>query len=125
MSIIRLISILFLLVFFILLSIPLQLLFNLIGNEPKKIYPLFFYKTVKRITGINIKFDKRKFDQKKKGVLYIANHVSWFDIICLGALLNARFIAKREVAKMGIFGFLARLSNTFFIDNSDKKIANQ
>ena len=120
MSIIRLISILFLLVFFILLSIPLQLLFNLIGNKPKKIYPLFFYKTVKRITGINIKFDKGKFNQKKKGVLYIANHVSWFDIICLGALLNARFIAKREVAKMGIFGFLARLSNTFFIDNSDK-----
>ncbi|MDC3086677.1 1-acyl-sn-glycerol-3-phosphate acyltransferase, partial [Pelagibacteraceae bacterium] len=49
-----------------------------------------------------------------------ANHVSWFDIICLGTLLNARFIAKKEVSKMGIFGFLAKLSNTFFIDNSDK-----
>ena len=54
------------------------------------------------------------------GVLYIANHVSWFDIICLGTLLNARFIAKKEVSQMGIFGFLAMLSNTFFIDNENK-----
>ena len=51
---------------------------------------------------------------------YIANHVSWFDIICLGTLLNARFIAKKEVSQMGIFGFLAVLSNTFFIDNENK-----
>ena len=51
---------------------------------------------------------------------YIANHVSWFDIICLGTLLNARFIAKKEVSQMGIFGFLAMLSNTFFIDNENK-----
>ena len=72
------------------------------------------------ITGININFDTTKYNKKNTGVLYIANHVSWFDIICLGTLLNARFIAKKEVSQMGIFGLLARLSNTFFIDNESK-----
>ena len=72
------------------------------------------------ITGININFDTTKYNKKNTGVLYIANHVSWFDIICLGTLLNARFIAKKEVSEMGIFGFLAKLSNTFFIDNENK-----
>ena len=72
------------------------------------------------ITGINIDFDASKHNKKNSGVLYIANHVSWFDIICLGTLLNARFIAKKEVSQMGIFGFLAMLSNTFFIDNENK-----
>ena len=75
---------------------------------------------IKIVSGININFNKSKLNKKNMGVLYIANHVSWFDIICLGTLLNARFIAKKEVSQMGIFGFLAMLSNTFFIDNENK-----
>ncbi len=121
MSILRLICILVLLFFVIAISIPIQTLCNMIGFKLKKLYPIFFYQTIKLITGIKINFDITKINKKNKGVLYLANHVSWFDIICLGTLLNARFIAKKEVSKMGIFGFLARLSNTFFIDNENKK----
>ena len=119
MSKLRLIFILFILIFIIAVSIPTQILFNIAGFKLKKLYPLFFYKVIKIVLGININFDKAKLNKKYNGVLYIANHVSWFDIICLGTLLNARFIAKKEVAKMGIFGFLASLSNTFFIDNEN------
>ena len=120
MSILRLINILFLLVLVIVISIPIQIFFNIIGLKFKKIYPIFFYRLIKIITGINVKFDTSKINKKNKGVLYIANHVSWFDIICLGTLLNARFVAKKEVSQMGIFGFLAIISNTFFIDNENK-----
>jgi len=120
MSILRLIFILFLLVFIITISIPIQIICNIIGFKLKKLYPLFFYQLIKITIGININFNKAKFNKRKNGVLYIANHVSWFDIICLGTLLNARFVAKKEVSKMGIFGFLAKLSNTFFIDNENK-----
>ena len=120
MSILRLITILFFLVLVIFISIPIQTFCNIIGFKLKKLYPLFFYRMIKIITGININFDPTKLNKKNKGVLYIANHVSWFDIICLGTLLNARFIAKKEVSEMGIFGFLAKLSNTFFIDNENK-----
>ncbi len=120
MSIIRPIIILVFLILVIFISIPIQTFFNIIGFKFKKLYPLFFYRMIKIITGININFDPSKLNKKNKGVLYIANHVSWFDIICLGTLLNARFIAKKEVSKMGIFGFLAKLSNTFFIDNEKK-----
>ncbi len=120
MSLLRLILILIFLILIILISIPIQFFFNLIGFRFKKLYPLLFYRMIKISTGININFDSAKLDKKNSGVLYIANHVSWFDIICLGTLLDARFIAKKEVSKMGIFGFLAKLSNTFFIDNENK-----
>ena len=43
------------------------------------------------------------------------------DILCLGSLLDAQFIAKKEVAKMGLFGFLAKLNHTFFIDNTNQR----
>ena len=120
MSNLRLIFILLFLILIIAISIPTQLLFNISSLKLKKLYPLFFYQMIKIIVGINIHFDKSKLNNQKNGVLYIANHVSWFDIICLGTLLNARFIAKKEVSQMGIFGFLAMLSNTFFIDNENK-----
>ena len=97
-----------------------QILLNIFAFKFKNIYAIYFYKIIKLITGLKITYDKKNHNRRKKGTLYVANHVSWFDIICLGTLLNARFIAKKEVSKMGIFGFLAKLSNTFFIDNSDK-----
>ena len=120
MSILRLVFILIFLLLIIAFSIPVQVFCNIIGFNLKKIYPLYFYQMIKIVTGININFNKSKLNKKNMGVLYISNHVSWFDIICLGTLLNARFIAKKEVSQMGIFGFLAMLSNTFFIDNENK-----
>jgi len=118
----RLFSILLCLSIFIIITIPIQFLLNFFKLELKNTYPLFFYKVIKNISGINIHTEGfEKIRQKDTGTLYIANHVSWFDILCLGSMLNARFIAKKEVASMGIFGFLAKLSNTFFIDNSNKK----
>jgi 1-acyl-sn-glycerol-3-phosphate acyltransferase len=47
--------------------------------------------------------------------LYVANHVSYLDIVVLGALLDATFIAKMEVASWPLFGQLGRLTGTFFI----------
>ena len=120
MSILRLVFILIVLLLIIAFSIPVQIFCNIIGFKLKKIYPLYFYQMIKIVTGIKINFNKTKLNKNNMGVLYIANHVSWFDIICLGTLLNARFIAKKEVSQMGIFGFLAMLSNTFFIDNENK-----
>ena len=118
---VRLFSILLCLSIFIIITIPIQFLLNIFNLRLKNIYPIFFYKVIKNIAGINIDIEGlEKITQKGIGTLYIANHVSWFDILCLGSILNARFIAKKEVASMGIFGFLAKLSNTFFIDNSNK-----
>ncbi len=122
----RLFSILICLSIFILITIPIQILLNISKLSLKNTYPLFFYKVIKNLAGINLDIvGLREKNQESTGTLYIANHVSWFDILCLGSVLNARFIAKKEVAAMGIFGFLAKLSNTFFIDNSNKNMIYQ
>ena len=95
MSVLRLILTLFFLSLVIFISIPVQIFCNIIGYKLKNLYTLLFYQIIKIIIGININFDSTKLNKKNIGVLYIANHVSWFDIICLGTLLNARFIAKK------------------------------
>ena len=48
-------------------------------------------------------------------VLYVANHISWLDILVLGGSTDARFIAKSEIARWGLIGWLARVANTVFV----------
>lgn len=48
--------------------------------------------------------------------LFVANHTSYIDIAILGALLPASFVAKKEIATWPVYGFLARLQRTVFIE---------
>ncbi len=50
-----------------------------------------------------------------RAVMFAANHVSYLDIPVLGAVLDARFVAKSDVAGWPLFGLLARLSDTVFV----------
>ena len=49
-------------------------------------------------------------------VLFISNHISYFDIIALGSILPASFVAKSDVAAWPVFGLLARLCRTVFVE---------
>ena len=57
--------------------------------------------------------------------LFIANHLSYIDIIVLGSLLPASFIAKTDVARWPLFGLLAKLQNTFFINRTRRRAARE
>ncbi|MBN8195180.1 1-acyl-sn-glycerol-3-phosphate acyltransferase [Thalassospira povalilytica] len=46
----------------------------------------------------------------------VANHASYLDIPVLGALTHGSFIAKTEVASWPVFGVLAKLSRTTFVE---------
>jgi 1-acyl-sn-glycerol-3-phosphate acyltransferase len=49
-------------------------------------------------------------------LLILSNHVSWLDICVITALAPVVFVAKREVAGWPVFGWLARLQRTIFIN---------
>ena len=48
-------------------------------------------------------------------VLFVSNHTSYLDIVVLAAMLEASFVAKQEVADWPVFGLLARLNRTVFV----------
>lgn len=48
--------------------------------------------------------------------LIVCNHVSWIDIVVLSAVSPLSFVAKREVATWPLFGWLAKLQRTVFVD---------
>jgi 1-acyl-sn-glycerol-3-phosphate acyltransferase len=59
------------------------------------------------------------------GALIASNHVSYIDVIALGALTEATFVAKASVAHWPVIGFLARLVNTLFVDRSSTHCLGQ
>ncbi len=51
--------------------------------------------------------------------LIVANHISWLDIIAIGAQGPCLFIAKREVADWPVLGYLAKRIGTLFVQRGD------
>jgi len=51
-----------------------------------------------------------------RGVLMVANHTSYLDIIALGGITRVSFVAKSEVASWPLFGTFARLQRTVFVE---------
>jgi 1-acyl-sn-glycerol-3-phosphate acyltransferase len=56
--------------------------------------------------------------------LFVSNHSSYVDILVLGTFIPARFVAKKEVAKWPIMGWLATKQGTIYIDRSRNAIAD-
>jgi lyso-ornithine lipid O-acyltransferase len=51
-------------------------------------------------------------------VLIVANHTSWLDISVITAVAPVVFVAKREVAAWPVFGLLAKLQRSVFVDRT-------
>jgi 1-acyl-sn-glycerol-3-phosphate acyltransferase len=50
--------------------------------------------------------------------LLVSNHLSYLDILVIGAACPAVFVAKREVKSWPVFGWLAMLAGTVFVDRN-------
>jgi 1-acyl-sn-glycerol-3-phosphate acyltransferase len=58
-------------------------------------------------------------------VFYMSNHLSYLDVPLLGSILPASFVAKSEVEKWPVFGFLSKLQQTEFIDRRRTSITRE
>jgi len=52
------------------------------------------------------------------GVLVVANHLSWLDILVLGSVQPMRMVAKREVRDWPLVGAVATRAGTLFVDRA-------
>jgi lyso-ornithine lipid O-acyltransferase len=51
----------------------------------------------------------------RRNVLYIANHVSWLDVLVLAGRSGSAFVAKAEMEAWPILGWLADQNNTIYV----------
>jgi lyso-ornithine lipid O-acyltransferase len=86
-------------------------------------FPRFYHRRCCRILGIDV---RRVGEPVARGpVLFASNHVSYTDITVLGSLIAGSFIAKSEVAGWPLFGWLAKLQRSVFVDRQVRSTAQQ
>ncbi|MCC3862352.1 lysophospholipid acyltransferase family protein [Pseudemcibacter aquimaris] len=52
--------------------------------------------------------------------LFVSNHVSYLDIIILGHVIKACFVAKRDMIDWPVLGYLSTLQRTIFVDREKR-----
>ena len=107
------IRVVYFLIWIVIFLIPVALVSLLRGTRGHRVYR-WFYKIICRIFRLQVVVKGKV--SSKEPVLFLANHVSYLDILVLGSVLPGSFISKAEVKKWPLFGWLAQLSGTIFLD---------
>jgi 1-acyl-sn-glycerol-3-phosphate acyltransferase len=76
--------------------------------------PVFYHRLCCRIFGLRV--EVRGTPSPARPTLFVANHSSYIDIEVLSTVLPVSFVAKAEVAGWPLFGLLAKLQRTVFVD---------
>lgn len=75
--------------------------------------------------GLGIKLIIRGDVSKTRPTIYIPNHASYLDILTLSAATHACFISKADVKNWPIFGWLAQIQGSIFINRNPVEAKKQ
>lgn len=114
MQVARAVSILFVFLLVTVILLPWQESAVRFKLKRRKTFPNRYHRFLCRLFGIRVTVIGHPI--QSRGVLMVANHSSYFDILVFSAAARVSFVAKREVANWPLFGTLARLQETVFIE---------
>lgn len=108
---------------------PIVVLAGILGIEEKPggVYQRCMHawcRGILRITGVKLVIHNGERASESEGHVYMANHISWFDIFALAAYIpRYTWIAKAELKRLPLFGQAAVAAGIIFIDRDNRKAA--
>ena len=108
---------------FTLMLMPVQAVGLMLRQRWVVTFPRFYHRWCCRILGLRVR--RIGHPTATRPVLFAANHISYLDITIFGSLIAGSFIAKHEVAGWPLFGWLAKLQRSVFIDRQVRSTAQQ
>ena len=103
------------LVLTLLAFVPLHYLYRIIRYGSP--FPMWFLGAAGWICGARV---ERIGKPLRRDVFFIANHVSWIDILVLAGASGTAFVAKQELADVPVIGWLCRLNRTVFVKRENR-----
>ncbi|TCD16333.1 lysophospholipid acyltransferase family protein [Oricola cellulosilytica] len=103
--------------------LPLQLMAIRKSGRLRRRLPQTWHRIVARLMGLHLRIHGEPAGTGDDGVLIVCNHVSWLDIVALGAAAPVSFVAKEEVSGWPGISLLARLQETVFVDRERRRTA--
>ena len=104
------------------LCIPVQGLLLLLPGRAKNNFPKFYHRTLCWLIGLKLQVVGRP---APGATLFVSNHSSWLDILVLGAVLDARFVSKAEVATWPLIGWVAKLGRCVFVSRNRTRTGDE
>lgn len=80
-------------------------------------WPRLFLRRMAWAAGVDITLAGRALP---RNVLYVANHLSWLDILIIAGTTGSRFVAKAEVQAWPVIGWLADLNDTIYVARTER-----
>ncbi len=108
-----------------LLAMPLQALLLLLPGQAKVVFARFYWAAMCRLLGLRVRVIGVQATAPDRPVVFVSNHSSWVDVPVLGGRLNACFIAKEEVARWPVIGWVARLGRTVYVRRQRSSTARE
>ena len=99
---------------------PVQALLLATGAAAARTLPRWYHRRCCAILGLDLRVHGAPAGARP--TLFVANHVSYLDIVAISALIPVSFVAKREVAAWPFFGWLARLQRTVFVGRDPRRV---
>src|SRR5215469_10553683 len=96
--------------------LPFQVVAVAFGLPLRRKIPSFYHRMVCALLGVRIHVRGQRMPEHP--LLIVANHSSWLDITVITAVAPVVFVAKQEIAGWPVFGTLARLQRTVFVDRA-------
>ncbi|MEP4770458.1 MAG: lysophospholipid acyltransferase family protein [Roseibium sp.] len=106
-----------------LVLIPLQWICMKLNLSLQRKLPQIWHVIAIRLVGIRI--EQIGQPSCDRPLLITSNHASWVDITVIGSLMPLSFIAKSEVSGWPIFGLLAKLQRTVFVNRTKRTETGQ
>jgi len=97
---------------------PLQWLFVRLRSPLADKLPRAYHRLSSRVLGFDVTVLGTR--STSRPTLFVSNHTSYLDIEILGSVIEGSFIAKAEVANWPLFGWLAKLQRTVFVDRRQR-----
>ncbi len=94
----------------LLVFVPLHYLYRVFAYGSP--FPMLFLRYAARVCGARVEVIGTHL---KRDVFYVANHLSWVDILALAGASGTAFVAKAELAEAPVVGWLASLNRTVFV----------
>ncbi|MFM7404215.1 MAG: lysophospholipid acyltransferase family protein [Erythrobacter sp.] len=98
------------LVLLILVFVPLHFLYRIFAYGSP--FPMLFLRYAARVCGARVTVIGTHL---KRDVFFVANHISWIDILALAGASGTAFVAKAELDEAPVVGWLSRLNRTVFV----------
>lgn len=92
---------------------PVQLAAVALRRPSRRFIPQFYHRILCALMGVRIHVSGTPSTQAG---LIVSNHCSWIDISVISTVLPAVFIAKSDIAGWPLFGLLAKLQQSIFVD---------